>query len=171
MGLLYSLTLIKIMRPKDKLVANFETKRGAFYDIKKYMDTIDPEHKVQEIDFNTDDGMFYITVNGKNASNGYNDMESWEPPDSLLKVTSWTKASFSYLKERLDYIDCRSIKTGEPFVIEHKSLDYHSFYYNLFEEPTSYLSYGDTCKYVRYNGNVIIEFKHLGKFDDDCFPQ
>lgn len=171
LGILYSLTLIKIMHPKDKLIADFEAKTGAFYDIKKYVDTIDPEHKVQEIDFNIDDGMFYITVDGKNASNNYNDMDSWKPPDSLLKATPWTKASFTVLKEKLAYIDCRSIKTGEPFVIEHKAIDYQSFYYNLFERTTDYLSYSDTCKYVRYNGNVIIEFKHLSQFDSDCFPQ
>lgn len=169
-GLLYSLILLIGEQPKAKLISDFEANTEVFYDIKNYVNKIDPEHKIQEIDFDIEENkVFYITVDGEDATNGYGDMDSWKPVDSLLKATPWTKASFTILKEKLDKIDCKSIKPGVPFVIGHKRIGSYYYYYDLFDRPADHFPYDDPCRYIRYNDNVIIESRHLSQYDSDCF--
>lgn len=171
-SLLYFVILLIGERPKDKLISDFETDTEVFYDVKNYVKKIDPEHKIQEIDFDIEENkMFYITVNGEDATGGYSNMDSWKPADSLLKATPWTKASFTILKGKLDKINCRSIRSGIPFVIGHKRIGSYYYYYDLFDRPADHYPYNDNCRYIRYNDNVIIESKHLSQYDSDCFSK
>lgn len=169
--LLYAgLTMFPHSHSKDIMIADFEANPKLFYGIKNYANSIDPQHKIREIEFEFIENKFFsITINGTDATNGSHDMESWQPADSLLKATPWTKQTLTALKEKLDKVNCRSIKTGEPFVIGHESIDAQRFYYNLFNKPPD-SSYNDICRYVRYNDTVVLEFKHISKFDSECFP-
>ncbi len=159
--------------PKNELIADFEANPDLFYDIRNYVNKVDPEHKIHEIEFDiVRNKSFWIAINGVGSDNGYHDMESWMPPDSLLRATPWTKQTLTVLKEKLDKINCRSVKTGDPFIIGHNTIDSQEFYYNLFSQRIYNLSYpfNDTCRYAWYNEHVILEFRHISDFDSECFP-
>lgn len=158
--------------PKDELVKDFESNTGVFYNVRDYVNRLDPEHKISELEFNIypEYKTFYITINGQDATKGYRDLQSWVPSDSLLKATPWKKESFVALQEKLNQINCDYIKTGDPFVIGHKPINGQGLFYNLFNHTADHFPYNDTCRFVRYSDTLILEFKHISQYDSDCFP-
>lgn len=120
--------------PKDEMIKDFESNAGEFYDIQNKVNRLDPEHKISELKFDIypESKTFYISINGRDATRGYRDLQSWVPSDSLLKATPWQKDNFMALQEKLNQVNCDYIKTGEPFVIGHKPINGQSLFYNLF---------------------------------------
>lgn len=158
--------------PKDEMIRDYESNSGEFYDIQNKVNRLDPEHKISEIEFNIHkkSKTFYITINGQDATKNYPDRESWMPSDSLLKATPWTKENFMTLQEKLNQINYDYIKTGDPFVIGHKPINGQRLFYYLFDHTADHFPYNDTCRFVRYNDNLILEFKHISQYDSECFP-
>lgn len=72
---------------KAHMTSQFNEHQTEFYWIRDYIDSIDPNHNVHQIEFNirgrTGQGVFNIFINEKYESAGFNTLDLWIPTDSL----------------------------------------------------------------------------------------
>jgi hypothetical protein len=93
--------------------------------------------------------------------------------DSLLWKLNWTDQTLKTLKEKLDAANCISVESGEPCKIGFQRSGMGKYYYNLFEKPipdSEKRRYNDSCTYILYNDNVVLEYGG-GAIGLQCFPK
>lgn len=158
--------------PKQDMITNFKKNERKLYEIKKYVEQIDPNRKAYEIEFNIHEqlGVFSITVNGQSVSEGYQDFNTFQAKDSLLIATGLTRQRLWVLKQKLDDVGCKSIERTDGYFSIGLDGNYR-LYYNLLAPTVFSALFKDPCRYIIYSPAVVFEYKYEDEhMSDICFP-
>lgn len=163
----------KIYTKKD-LTDNYSSRSTQIKEVKEFINGIVPLGKIVDIEFDGVDrlAIFHLTENGEQNSN-------WDLKPASLKVDTllgklgWTKETLRTLKTKLDAANCISVMIGDPCNIGYQRSCMSKYYYNLFGKPipdSLKSDYNDSCKYILYNDQVVLEYGG-GAIGPQCFAK
>jgi len=168
----------KDFTPKE-LIENFDKKQAEIYSLKNYYNSIVPQNKFVEIEFenNRELSRFGIATLDKTNENFERTFLEWNLQintlrmDSILSTIGWNRTTLKNLKEKLDNANCIQIQSGEPTQIGFKRSGMGMYSFIVFEKPMTdslKIIYQDTCSYIIANDRLILEYGG-GVLGPQCF--
>jgi hypothetical protein len=145
---------------KDHLVSHFQDNTKAFYELRDYAIAVDPKLNINQLYFNINKsrGIFSIKVNGKEEKADFDGIDSWQPTDSLLNATKWTKKDFTTVYTKLNELKCSGIKISEPFSLVFNNNNGCKASFHLYKSPVAKNRFlRNPCNYYVLNDQVILE--------------
>lgn len=154
------------------LIENYQTKTNEIYLVKEYINSITPSDKTVEIEFENNNTIAIFHVTDKSGiDNNWNIKTNSLKTEALIEKLGWTSETLSTIKDKLDNANCISIKSGDPSNIGFQRSGMGMYSYNIFNKPivdSLKVNYNDSCTYILYNENVILEYGG-GAIGPQCF--
>ncbi|MDQ2769865.1 MAG: hypothetical protein M3Y54_05125 [Bacteroidota bacterium] len=167
---------------KQELIDNYTNRRAQIMELRSYFNSIVPNNKRVEIEFESDTKLFRFGVSPIDPATReviYPLFLEWDLKTSSSKVDSaitsigWTQQNLRTLKQKLDKADCIGIESGEPTKIGWQRSGMGRYSYNVFERPISDSlknQYKSSCTHIFYNNELVLEYGG-GAIGPDCFPK
>lgn len=160
---------------------NYQKRHAQIHELKRYFNSIVPENKLVQIEFENDDEIYRLDVydtdpkTGQVILPGFCDWHLKTDADTVKKVTGtmgWNAETFKILKQKLDQAQCISIENGEPCEIGFQRRDMGKYYYLVFDKRLSdslMKNYTEYCAYKLCNDSTVLMWGK-GALGSGCYP-
>ena len=167
---------------KQELIDNYTKRKPQILELKSYFNSIVPNDKQVEIEFESDKKLFRFGVSPVDTATGqiiypifleWNLKTTSSTVDSVIKTIGWTQQTLKDLKQKLDKANCIQIESGEPTKIGWQRSEMGMYSYNVFDKTIADSlknHYNDSCTYILYNDKLVLEYGG-GAIGSQCFPK
>jgi len=183
---------------KHELIDNYTKKEREIFKLRNYFNSIVPPGFSVYIEFGNDKKIDFLVYEGawdiNNRNYGlfqqwdinpydykeqpmtHNDSSEYSPKTKSLNLVKqklgWNDATFRTIKNMLDKANCISVSNGDPTEIGFARSGMGKYSYQVFNNPLSdslKKEYNDSCTYIFYCRNVVLEYEG-GAIGAQCFP-
>lgn len=183
---------------KQELIDNYTKKEKEIFKLRNYFNSIVPSgfhvyiefRNNKKIDFLVYEGAMSLTSSNyglfeqwdinpyeyKEQPMTHNDSSEYSPKTKSLNLVKqklgWSDATFQTIKSMLDKANCISVSNGDPTQIGFARSGMGKYSYQVFNKPLSdslKKEYNDSCTYIFYSRNVVLEYGG-GARGAQCFP-
>lgn len=181
-AMVFFFSFLEPLHTKKDLIENYNKRQTQILELKRYFNSIIPNNKKVEIEFEDADVLSRFGVSDIDSATGkikYPIFLDWDlntashKVDSIIRSLGWTQATLKAIKRKLDKAGCIQIRSGEPTQIGFQRSGMGMYYYNLFDNPIpdslkSY--YNDSCTFILYSRKLVLEYGG-GAIGSQCFEK
>lgn len=163
-----------------ELKESFNNKRKEIIDLKKYYNSIVPDNRFVEVEFEDKYTLRRLGISELDSITGRPNKSiflDWdlkidsEKTDSLLRTLNWTESTLIEIKDKLENANCIQIESGEPTKIGFQRSGMGMYSFNVFNDPipdSLINNYNDSCTYIFVNKKLVLEYAG-GAIGPQCF--
>lgn len=155
----------------EGLTSNYEKKTREIREVRDFINSILPENIKIDIEFERYGSISrFSMVKNKDYENGLSIWDKSVDEEDIFNALGWDDEIVTSLRNKLDDAGCISIESGNPCQIGFQRHGMGMYFYNLFDEPVPDSLYNDSCRYILYKKDVVLEWGG-GAIGVQCFPE